>query len=367
MIKKTKIKLILISFIIAILLLVASRTYADRLYGIDYILGMKYASAIKEAHPKGLACGFLWSARGIKEDSYRVIDMLLSTGKCPVIRVHGVWRDNHTFNQSESNEAIAVAGKLRPLIKKYPNITWYYSPFLEPTYYSKDLYIKTLSQSKKILPKGVILVSSALDGYKFKKVITELHHRSWKQVKGKTIFSFDGMSAVDSDVTKWKRTTRGTEIFFVWDWGLNGKYSVKDKTARPQRKSYADYNYIKSLAYLTDKKYKTSLPDKWLYKTHAEQYYPPIPRGYKPVWIIPIKAKHIKLGTKKKIFYKFEYEKPYPHGDGFIYRAKDYGYEIADLVRKQKKYKKKPTVNVFVNNKKYGTINPSFRDGYYLH
>ena len=73
-----------------------------------------------------------------------------------------------------------------------------------------------------------------------------------------------------------------------------------------------------------------------LYKSHAESYKEQIPRSNKPVLIFQGLAPDIELRVKDKVIYRFTYEKPYSHGAGYVYRAQHWGYEISEMILKEK-------------------------------
>lgn len=331
-------------------------------FGHDYILGGEYETAILRAHPDGAPAGFLWEVDGVKS-SKSVIEKLAKSGKAPVIRVHGVWKDDHRFGKKEGDLAIERAKELNKIVKKYPSIRWYYSPFLEPRGVAPSFYDEVVKDCKKVLPKGTKFVASSLEGHVIASAdYTEMHHDGWKKVSGKTIFSFDGKDCIDADVTKIKKIARSSELFFFWTWAYNGKFGDKDKRERKKRTSWASAKKIQSITEYFSKKGKTELPKGWTYKTHSESYDPPIARSDKPVWLISTKADYIELKAKRKRVYIFFYDGYSTHQKKHLYRGEDWGFEISEKIRK---IKKRANVNVFVNGKKKGRIHPSFRDGSY--
>ena len=336
---------------------------AKKLFGIDYIGGAKYVSTLVRNHLEGWAAGFLWDIDGFGKAN-RAINRLAKSGKAPRIRVHLMWKDNHSFSERDISVCVQRAKELAKIIAKYPGIEWYVSPFLEPRRPKKSVYERVIADTKAVLPTGVKMVASSLEGSKIKGAITEMHHGGWKSnVSGETIFSFDGIECVDSDVEKWKKRAQSATTFYFWRYTFNGKFGPKDKRKRPQRTSYPSSKDILSVVPLAERKGKTRLPRGWIYKTHAESYHPSNPRSNKPVWIIGTKADRIELRAKGKVVAVAKYEKPYSHGSGHIYRMSKWGFEIAQDVLK---LKRRANVNVFVAGKKQGRINPSFREGKYL-
>lgn len=213
----------------------------------DYILGAKYERAIIDGHPNGRGAGFLINVSGIPS-SLGTIERLASTGKAPLIRVHGVWRDNHDFGKTQKKQAIKRAKRLAPIIEKFPNIKWYYSPFLEPRNPRKRLYNSTLKACRKVLPACTKLVASSLEGTVLKHAdVTEMHHNGYHNVPGKKFFSFDGLDAFEADVPAWLNRANKAEVFFLWTASYNGKRDTGDKTPRKLRKNWANQTTIKTL------------------------------------------------------------------------------------------------------------------------
>lgn len=218
-----------------------------QIVGHDYILGSMYQRAIIKSHPIGAAAGFLINTTGVKS-SLKTIEGLAATGKAPIIRVHGVWRDNHRFTTNAKRQAIKRARKLAKIIEKYPDIKWYYSPFLEPHRTGKRLYNSTLKSCREALPAGVLMVASSLEGHVLKNAdVTEMHHSSYKNVPGKKIFSFDGDSATKANIGKFKARAANAELFFLWHHSYNGKRFDTDNTRRHLRKNWAKSATIRAL------------------------------------------------------------------------------------------------------------------------
>jgi hypothetical protein len=166
-------------------------------------------------------------------------------------------------------------------------------------------------------------------------------------------YSADGTSSVDSDIVTIREKYSDADTFCVWHPRLNGKWSMKDDTPRPQRKAWPSGDMLRSLVYLFSDKGIVSLPStKWIVKSHADNHGPNDPKGDKLLVISPIKAAQIilkragaKIGTLD--FYgAFE-------GGGWRYYAKVMGYKLG------------AGLDMFINGKKYGTINGGFRSAPY--
>jgi hypothetical protein len=139
---------------------------------------------------------------------------------------------------------------------------------------------------------------------------------------------------------------------------MNGKYSKKDKRLRKNRTSYPEIKELQSIQAMFENGFNANLPSTWIYKPFAEQYSPPIPRGNKPVWVVPIKASHIELKWNGKAIFRFAYEKKYPHGDGFLYRSLTWPI---DILKEVKKYNPSGLAEVWINEQKVGLIHPCQR------
>lgn len=219
-------------------------------YGIDYILGSKYKHAILKAHPEGFGAGFLLNVLGVPS-SLKIIKKLAESGRTPFIRVHLVWKDDHIFRSPEKRLAIKRAKRIASVIESHPEIKWYVSPFLEPHKAPGKLYNQTLRLCRAELPPATKLVSTSLEGDVLKQAdFTEMHHGSYKNVAGKKIFSYDGVSATSSNIKAYKQLASNSELFFLWNCKLNGKTHDKDRTPRSQRTNWATPKDIKALAAL---------------------------------------------------------------------------------------------------------------------
>lgn len=350
------------------ILLFAIPCFADN--GIDYLLGSKYPEIVVEHHPKGWACGFIYEVDGAPKAN-KVINQLLATGKCPNIRIHLSWRDDHNFGVKDIPIAVRKALEVAKIIERFPNVNFYISPWLEHRA-SLALIQQLQKEITKVLPKCAKYVNSFISGGAYlPSAINEIHH-SFSIPKGQYIHSWDGLEIMDSDVQKFKNTHTKAEINFFWGFRNNCRLELDDPTKRADRKPIAcpDSKYIQSMiAYKETKEIKKPIPSTWIYKSHGEAELlgnQLLSRSEKPVWIIPVKGKSIILKAKGKTIVEFEYEKPYHDKTGYyVYRQKNsplWGYEIAQKVQK---VKDGSNANVWIGNIEYGVINPIFRQGSY--
>lgn len=338
-----------------------------KLDGIDWLGGARYKNMVISQHPAGYAAGFFWEVDGFG-CAYDVIDELLSTGKCPRVRIHLMWKDQHDFNETDIKTCVQRVKEINPLVIKYPNVEFMISPACE---HRMDLALATKFRNRvmKNANERCIYVNTPESSRFaiFDDAINELHHDHFVKTKGLNQFSFDGKECFDSIFTSYRKKAKkaGVITFFAWGFRCNGRWDEKDPTPRKDRTGWPEPKYCKSMVRLFGVKGKTSLPDKWLYKSHAENKNENLGREEKPVFVIPYKADKILLKAAGKEVYSFEYNGPYEHKPGFhSYREKDgpaiWGYEIADKVLQIK-----PTAicSVIVDKKKVGQINPVFREG----
>lgn len=349
---------------IFLLALLPNLLFAD--YGIDYLLAGKYPEVVIENHPKGFACGFIWEVDGSPKTD-KVINKLLISGKCLKTRIHLSWRDDHNFSEKDIPIAVAKAREVAKIVEKHPTVEFYVSPWLEHRA-SLSLLNKLVPQVKNALPSRVKYVNSYIDGGAYlPNEINEVHH-TFTVPKGKYIHSFDGVTALDADVEKYKKVHNKAELFFFWDWSANSRYSSEDPTPRKDRKLKLPSQLIKSFVLMSKPKGKTSLPSKDLFKAYAEaeplgsDHSKPIPRSWKPLFIVGDKADSIILKAKKKTVAIFKFEKKYAHGYGYVYRSSDWGIDIAEKILK---LKKNTVANVWVGKKKLGKVNVVFRENLY--
>ena len=197
--------------------------------GIDYIGGVNYIPTIVRHHPEGMGAGFLCRADGWG-NGIRAARALAETGLCPVMRIHGLWRDNHHFNEKFISPAVEQAKEVDKLARDYPNITIFYSPWLEPDA-TPEIMSLCLRRCRKVLLKRVKLVA----GRTIRNRINEYHHIMWA-VPGKYIFSYDG--AQMRQVNHMKKVHKKAKLFYGWIPKFNGKHSLYDSTPRELRKCW---------------------------------------------------------------------------------------------------------------------------------
>lgn len=329
--------------------------YIKMIFGNDFIGGGNYLDVIKETFEEGRAIGILISADGWKaKNAWRAINKACKFGGCPVIKVISRWEDSHQFSDDHILRAVKHLKKLIKISNEYPEQKFYYNPWLE--YRAREEDVKTLYRKlKKKLRDcdNITLVfnpESLVYSYPTKDdVILDLHNQHFQFVEGvRQIFSFDGQSSVDSDITKVLEKTKNCEAVFLWVEEYNGYKDSKHKLPRPERKDYPTVKLIKSVNYQVDnKKNETNFPKDMLFKTHSE-------RENKLVVQIKNKGDYIYLKKGKKTVAQSEKGYYSDTNKAYIYRFNEMGIDI-----------KPDLVDVYLDNIKLGSINPKFRDGYY--
>lgn len=311
------------------------------IYGLDLLAGAKYPKEVMKHLFSGWVLGIFANIFG---DAFSLVERIAKRGDCPLIRVQLVWKDDHKFGEKELQLAIKEARRYEK-IRGYSQIEL--SPFCEHNISNPDPW---LSRVQDAAPSCRIINCPWKGGFssRFKNEI----HGDHKKPSGPYNYSYDGTNCVDSNVTKDKATHASSDIFFFWHPRFNLKWSMKDATPRPQRKAIPSGDLIKSVVYLATEKGNTSLPKKWLYKSHSEKHGLSDVKGDKGLFIAPIRGSEIVLKRGKKVVARCNYYGPFD-GGGFRYYAKTWGYKLG------------PDLEVWLGNKKYGVINGGFRDGNY--
>ncbi len=324
-------------------------------FGMDYLGGARYARVIAQAHPQGWAAGFFANTFG---DAYPAIYGLVQTGRCPEIRIHAIWEDNHTYNSKKHDPIIlrelARANKLQEL---YPNVEVFFSPFCE-----HNMDAKTVGALWNLLrPQAKVkLVNSVWKGAILAGEINEVHG-THSTPSGDYIYSFDGMSAVDSNVPKMLKQREGARTFYFWIPQYNGKKKLSDPTPRPQRKAWPFPRLIKSVKFLADPAGDIKLSAQHIWKSHADQHnVPPEARALKPVFLSPEKVSTVELQTMDgvRIARSSERQSAFEGRHRYYFRA--WGY---DLAAKLMKASGMPIGRLVAGKKILGRVNPGHRAG----
>lgn len=326
-------------------------------FAIDYLAGAKYPKTLIEAHPDGFGAGFFTYVDGFG-GSLSTASKLLSSGKCPFIRFQLWWRDDHDFSNSESDILRQAKKVKRKIALKYPDLKFEVSPACEHKFKraEADKLCKKVSEIFKGC-KNVRVINCPWiggGGELSRKYKNEVHRADNRVPGGKYNFSYDGIACVDKDVTADLRRWKRARWFFFWTYQLNLKRNEDDKTQRKNRKVRPTRELIESLAFLATKKGSTQISKNWLAKSHAEQTNDkPTDRENRLLIIAPIKSSHCELvDSNGYVVARASYYAPYEN-DRYRYYFRKWGYQLAKF----------GLLGVYINGKKYGTINPGFREG----
>ena len=334
-------------------------------FGLDYLGGANFGAAIKEAHPVGFGAGFIlntnkptWS----KTNAWPIMTWLLKSGRCPFIRMHAMWEDNHEYVPVKHDNLIfAEYTKALQLRLEFPGIEIQFSPFCESN--AKGAQLNTLFKKLRARNAGITLVNSVFQGDFMNdfNVVNEVHG-SHKKPTGRYNYSHDGSSSVDADVESDKKKHSTAEYFYLWVPQFNGRLNSNDPTPRNRRQAFAYSKLIKSVAYLANNRGLVNLSADHIWKTHADQHNSPIPepRAGKPVFISKVDAPRVDLvGVNGKVVAtlrragNFTDRRP-------MYRSDRFGYELAELALDKGG---SSVVALVANGKTIGNINPAFRAG----
>lgn len=326
------------------------------MFGLDFLGGAKYPDLVRKKLPKGWALGIFLDTFG---DASKLIEQVAKGGKCPAIRVHLAWKDQHDFKPSEFGKIAKKAEIIEKLARKYKIVQFYISPACEHRLSSSEA-VQLLKMTAAKAPSCVI-INNPEKGSGVPGFLTEKHGDGSETPHA--IASWDGTSCVDGDVTRWKQLTSKCEIQFLWEPRFNWRRESDDTTPRPKRKGWPDATLIDSVVFLTSNRGNVgSLPSKALFKTHAENNGEADHRAEKPVYIHPTKDDFAELVClNQKVIHSMMYFGPY-EGGGYRYYASEWGFKLAEKARK---LSGSPLVKIRVNGKEFGPINPGFRAGYF--
>lgn len=327
-------------------------------FGIDYLAGAAFPDVVLHAHPTGWAGGFFANTFG---NVFPLVRKLLRSGKCPEIRIHGVWADdtNHTYRPQEHWPMIRQAfRRCKALKRKWPDVVVQFSPLCEHT-----MNLETVTRIHGALEQmglgGVVLVNSVWTGALIKGGLNEVHGYTLPngQIKapppGRYNWSADGEDCFGMDMDGAKANFSRAETFYFWFPGCNLKRKLKEDPfiPIPQRTYKPQVKHIKALAYLANPRGDTHMDKGWLLKPLADDHGPGDPKSNKVVVIGPIQCSTLTLGN-----YTLRYFGPYEDG-GHRYYSNQWGYEMAeDLGRPHK---------LMAGGKEIGVVNPAFRCGVY--
>jgi hypothetical protein len=335
-----------------------------KLWGMDYLgcgNSKAYRDVILKHHPMGFAAGFFDEEFG---DCTEAVVALLKTNKCPIIRIQLLWGGkSHTYGDKDIPKIISKSKKWQKIQEQFPNKKVWISFGCEHKLQNPDKYHKIVMQHA---PSCGIINSPLKSGALTNPVWNEFHgtEKTPRKSKSPILFSFDGTSAVDSDVTTYKKNYGNSEVFFMWIPQFNQHKSMKEEDGK-KRDCVPTGWQIESTAYLANARGTTKPPADSIYKSHADQHNAkPEPRAGKPVLIIANKGETITCKAGSQVIATFRrgvvFKENRPgRPKRFIYRIEsDYGYKLA---QKAIKLTGSPIVALSCG----GTLNLGFRDGTY--
>lgn len=324
--------------------------------GMDYLGLAKFCDAALGGHPNGAAVGAFIDTFG---DSTGCIDKFAASRKTSTFRIHLSWSDTHQFNPRDFDGIAAKAGKIETLARKYPNDKFYISGACEHNLdatQAKILRAKVLAKCPHCAGYvNTVWKGALIDG------INEVHGQNPRKPSGQYMESYDGTSAVDSNVTVWKKQFADAIIQFLWEPRFNGRWESNDNTPRPNRTGYPDEKFVRSVAYLfNDQGAVKPLGKTDIFKSHSENKGNGDPRAERPVAIIAPHASGISLVTTNgkevaKAAYYGDFE-----GNRSRYYFPAYGFELA---QKAQNLSGSSLTFIRANGKNYGPVNPAFRQG----
>ena len=310
------------------------------IYGLDLLAGAKYQKEVLRFLPPSFALGVFANTFS---DAFSLVEKVANNGKCPLIRVQLVWKDDHKFGTKELQLAVKEA-------KRYERIRGHSQIELSPFCEHNLNDLSFLDRVQEAAPSCRI-VNTPWKGKLSGKYKNEVHG-SHKKPTGAYNYSYDGTNCVDSNVTKDKQVYSDSDVFFFWHPRFNLKWSMKDTSPRPQRRAYPSGDLIRSVVYLATDKGNTSIPKNWLVKSHAEKHDAMDQKGDKLLIISPKRGNEIVLKRNGKAIDKLRYYGPF-NGGGYRYYSQNWGYKLG------------PDLEIFLGGKKYGVCNGGFRDGNY--
>ena len=337
------------------------------IYGQDYLGGAAFQSVILKYHPKGMAAGFFAHTFG---NAFPTIKALIKTGNCPLVRVHSIWADNHAYKDSFLPQIKEDCKKLCNIAKNNPKLTFHFSPMCEHTM-KKDKMMSIINECRKIKNnigcKNLSFVNCVWTGefiYGESDIYNEIHGTHALPNKGKFNFSYDGLSALNSDVEAFKKKYGKAEVFFLWDVYYNLKKDGKEKITVAERlaRSYRPKQvHVEAIAALAKPKRDTYVPNTMIIKPMSEECCDF--KSNKLLLLLPEKSNSVTLirnNAKQNEIEKLSRFDP-PVDKLYRYYANKAGYEYV----KTRAIKIKIDGVIKKSNGKEVYFNPAFRGGTY--
>ena len=337
---------------------------------LDYLAGAHYESEILSAHTPGVGAGFLY--RPFKDPINVAAKMAAKGGiYCPLIRIHGEFQYDHTFENASA--IIDYTVRANSLALKYPGTQFFYSPRCEPISSRAQALEIMLACSRRVTAGNLRLVNGVYRGPSLPGVIDEVHGAKVRAPDGEFWFkSADGVGGnlirrpdvydprwVDIDVPAWMDGGPNLAAAFGWNFRFNLKYGPKDKTPVEKRKLKPSVEYIKGhtrLLFPIGGKQELKKGVTW--KAFADDHGKGDKKDNKALVIIPDKHSSVSLYdvrgreiSKAKYYGTFE-------GGGYRYYFPEWAYQLAaEALRKSGS----EFCTIRAGRANYGRVNPAFR------
>jgi len=346
------------------------------IFTIGYLGGANYPKIILNNHPSGWGAGFILNTNKPfwpKTNCWGVINKLGARSDFPALKIHAVWKDDHTYDPKEHNPIINKEFDLaRKFKNRHHSVASYFSPMCERD--NRNQAVIDLFGRLKDKADGLIILNSYAKGGAIDGIMGEVHG-TMAPPSGSYSFSFDGKQCFDADMEGFKQRHLRAELFEIWFSMCNGKYTDKakgtkgaDETPRSRRLAWPIGKHIKSVVPYAAERGAIEWRDNWIYKTHADQHSKtkPSPREGKPVMIIPQHGNVDLVTDNGTVIARLSpsaepYKAPGSPQNGWsIYRAAEWGFELLDKARSLQGH---PIVTVRVDGNAIGKINPAWRCG----
>jgi hypothetical protein len=333
------------------------------IYGMSYLGGAKFPKILAANHPAGWAGKFFLNEFG---DARPAARGLLITGKCPSLMYHLMYKSDHSFSLADLPAVSNAANSLVTQVTNFPGTEFRISPACEHNLSSVDAAtfidtaMKPFSGLSNVIPvNNPLTMAGHIPG-----VVTEFHCGGTPPPEVLLYpFDYDGCSAFDADNVKDLASFSSAQIFYFWIPQFNGRKTTNDTTPIGQRTAWPIPQLFPAIEHLVTPKGATKLPSTSLWKSVDEQSnVPPVGRELKPVCIIPDNVPDVQIKCLSgQLLATSSPPLPFSSG-GYRYYFSDFGFHYADLATK---LSGNPLVNIFVNGKIIGTVNPGFRENDY--
>lgn len=353
-------------------------------YGVDALGMAKYKKVMVDEYRDCLALGSFQQVDGFGS-SIPVAIIMLTDYKIPAYRMNAQWQDNHDYRDRQAEALKRAKVYMEKIVLPFPKTKHYFSPYTEYRGLSKDFLIDTYKKLREVLTPNVTIVfnpESTSHAYLteemgYKNVAVELHHKHYKKVSKRMIYSDDGHDYTDTDINKRKLQTKDAEIHFVWGARNNGRASMKpeDFVPRPERKKWVTAKEMRAQIFIAQ---FPRGPVRWddsfgVWKAYAEFETNPTAveaaREGKPVLLLKKskfrnKPTNVELRKKGKLIEVIKIDPINPYNEdekSWVFRSALWGFEIAQKSVEMTEVDSH-TLNLWINGKPSGLrINAAYR------